>query len=419
MSSDLVSRAKLAGLAGQHFSGARDLYQSFGYPRTIGPREYLDVYKRQDIAGRIIDAFPNATWREPPTFDCDEVFQKSWDDLCNRVDVWSVLHRADRLAGIGHYGVILLGLDGAEDMASPARGSGYGVAYMQPHGEITADVARWDTRTNSPRFGRPHSYNITTGVNWTGAGGGQRMLTVHHSRVVHFAERSLEDVSLGIPRLEGVFNRLMDLDKLLGSGAEMYWQNAAMLIQLKADLEVQWDPEEAAALKEQIEEMQHGLRRWFRTRGVDAANIAPGLQGADPSTVIDRQLDMIAGTTAIPKRILIGSERGELSSTQDENNFDARVTERRQQHAGPNILKPFIMTGLKLGFLRGRFDGIEWPESDTLGEAARADIALKTAQAAAMYSSAPGSELLISPEEFRRTLGYDGPVPGIVEDDEI
>ncbi|BAQ70866.1 hypothetical protein NHU_03740 [Rhodovulum sulfidophilum] len=65
--------------------------------------------------------------------------------------------------------------------------------------------------------------------------------------MIHIAERALEDESIGTPRLERVWNRLMDLDKLLGGSAEMYRQNVAMLMHLKADLAVQWDPGEAEA----------------------------------------------------------------------------------------------------------------------------------------------------------------------------
>lgn len=415
--SNLTSRRKLANLAGQHFGGDRDLYRTNGYPRDLAVEDFFAAYERQDIAGRIVDAYPDATWREAP-----EVLgsvSASFSEADKKLGLWRTMHRADRLGNIGHYGIIVLGLDGGEPMDQPARGSDYNLLYVQPHSERTADIVRWDVRPDSPRFGRPYMYNVTMGVNWTGTGGGKHTIKVHHSRVIHFAERSLEDVSIGTPRLERIWNRLMDLDKLLGSSAEIYWQNAAMIMQLKADLDVQWDPAEAKALTDQIDEMQNGLRRWLRTRGIDAENIAPGLQGADPSNTIDRQLDMIAGATGIPKRILIGSEAGELASSQDENNFTGRVEERREQHAGPNIADVFIRRGLQLGFLSGDYQGIEWPENDTLGEKARAEIAAQNAQAIATYSNAPGAELVVSREEFRKTLGYDTPLPKVQEDENL
>ena len=417
--STLVSRKRLAGLSGQSFGGARDLYETMGYPRDLDAEDYVSSYLRQDIAARIVDAYPDATWREEPEFAADSAFKSAFEEMNKRLQVWRMMHRADRLGGLGHYGIILLGLDGGEDMATPARGKDYSLLYAQPHSERTAQIVRWDARPDSARFGKPHLYRITTGVNWTGAGAGQKSITVHHSRVIHFAERALEDESIGTPRLERVWNRLMDLDKLLGSSAEIYWQNAAMIMQLKADLEVQWDPQEAEVLKQQVEEMQHGLRRWLRTRGIEASNIAPGLQGSDPSNSIDKILDAISGASGIPKRILIGSERGELSSQQDENNWAGRIQERREQYAGPTIAEAFIARGQQLGFLPSGNVDIEWPESDTLGEQGRADIAQKKAMAVAAYVNTPGAELVVSPEEFRAWLGEKGQEPQMKPDDPL
>ncbi|ARC89979.1 hypothetical protein [Rhodovulum sp. MB263] len=54
--SALVSRKILAGRAGQSFNGARDLYETLGYPLSLTPEDYVDAYLRQDIASRIVDA---------------------------------------------------------------------------------------------------------------------------------------------------------------------------------------------------------------------------------------------------------------------------------------------------------------------------------------------------------------------------
>lgn len=416
--STLIPRRRLANLAGQHFSGDRDLYQTMGYPRYLTATDYVDSYLRQDIAAAIVDAYPDGTWREPPKITANDTLADEWRAIDDRMKLWRTLHRLDRLAGLGHYSVLLMGLDGGQPMEQPVKGQGFNLLYVQPHSERTAQVVAWDDDPTSARYGKPLKYRITTGVNWTGTGAGQKSLTVHHSRVIHVAERALEDESIGTPRLERVWNRLMDLDKLLGSSAEIYWQNSAMIMQLKADLEVQWDPEEADALTTQIDEMQNGLRRWLRTRGIEANNIAPGLQGSDASNTIDKLIDIIAGAVRIPQRILMGNEAGELASSQDENNWAGRIQERREQFASPTIAEPFIRQLQKYGILTGGAFGLEWPESDTLGEDARAEIALKKAQAVATFANAPGSELIATPEEMRGWLGETGSA-GFSEDDPL
>jgi hypothetical protein len=60
---------------------------------------------------------------------------------------------------------------------------------------------------------------------------------------------------------------------------------------------------------------------------------------------------MISAVTGIPKRILTGSERGELSSAQDKLEWIAYVTSRREEHNEPMILRPFIDKCIEIGVL--------------------------------------------------------------------
>lgn len=405
-------RAALAGQAGMHFGGQRDLYATMGYPRTLTIADFIESYERQDIAARIIDAFPDATWREAPDVQGDETFSAAFLAMAKKLKLWKALHRLDRLCGLGHYGVLFLGLDGGEAAHQPIDPNrSYNVVYIQPHSERTAEVSRWCDNPASSRFGKPELYRITAGVNWSGSGAGQKTFTAHWSRCIHVAERSLEDEAIGIPRIERIYNRLMDLDKLLGGSAEMYWQNAAMLLAFIAEPDVNWEPEEKAEMTEQLDQMMHGLRRHLRLRGVTPENLAPGLQSADPTGHIERQLDMIAGAVGIPKRILVGTERGELSSAQDENNWAARIAERREQYAGPDIIEEFVRVCQLLGALPKSCVEVVWPEADTLGEAGRADVAVKKADALQRYVNTPGAELLVAPGEMRTLLGFEPELP--------
>ena len=410
MVSDLTKRQQLAKLAGQHFGGERDLYQIMGYPRSLEALDYADAYKRGDLAARIVDAYPDSTWREAPDMVGSDAFKKEWEALEKKLHLFRTFHRLDRLTGMGHYGVLYLGLDGGEQPSQPTNGNNYNLLYLQPHSERTADVTQWEDDVSSPRYGMPKMYRITTGTNWRGAGAGQKVLTVHHSRVIHVAERALEDTAIGIPRLERIWNRLMDLDKLLGGSAEMYWQNVAMLLAFMADSDVEWEPDEKTDMADQLEELQNGLRRFLRLRGVTAEQLAPGLQGSDPNSHIDWQVKIISAATGIPQRLLLGNEAGELASSQDENNWAGKIAERREQFASPGIIEPFIQRGLKLGFLPEGYEYADWPESDMLGEQGRADVALKKAQAIATYANSPGSEFIVSPGEVRGWVGEEGEI---------
>jgi len=401
-----IPRKLLSMLTGQHFEGERDLYKVFGYPRALGVEDFRENYLRGDIAARIVDAYPDATWREPPdVLSRDETFRSKWAELVEDHNLYKTLHRLDKLCGLGHYSVLLVGVSGGEALDEPLKGGGNpNLLFLAPYGEYTAQIVAFDSRAESPRFGMPERYRLTIGADWPGITTGKVNLTTHHSRVVHIAENSLEDTFIGVPRMERIWNRLMDLDKLLGGSAEVYWQNAAQLLAFIADADVEWDPEEKADMATQLEELQHGMRRHLRLRGVTPENIAAGLQGVDPGPYVDKQLDILAGATGIPKRILIGSERGELASSQDETAWANRIGERREQFATPMILKPLIDKLQRVGILPAVDFEIRWPDSDTLGEEKRATIGLTKAQALKAYMESLGGEEIVPVAEFRTQM---------------
>lgn len=406
-----VARRLLERFAGVQFNGMRDLYLTLGYPREIAPAEFRGAYERGDLMARIIDAYPDATWREPPAVrkkgeQEGGSLELAVQALAKRVDLWGNMARLDRLMGLGHYGVLLLGLDGGEATDKPA-GKGYRLMYVTPHGETTAQIANWDSDPRSPRFGLPLLYRVTSGPAWGGVGGASTSLVVHYTRAIHVAERALEDKSIGQPRLCRIWNRCMDVDKLLGGGAEIFWQNASQLRAWVADKDAAFDPNDKAEVEQQLEELAHGLRRDVRLQGLTPHPLVADAQSANAAALIDKELDFIAGATGIPKRILIGSERGELSSEQDENNWHARVMERREQFATPYMVRPFIDRCMALGVLEKAEYDVVWPESDTLGEEKRATIAKTKAEAVAAYVGTPGTDMVIAPEEFRIWLGEE------------
>src|SRR3990167_9033618 len=114
--SPLVSRADLSARLGKQFGSARDLYAVLGYLTQPSVEHYLARYLRQDIAGTIVDAPPDATWRNPPRVCEDKdsstetAFEKAWSELAKRLKVWHYFNRIDRIAGIGSYGVLLIGV---------------------------------------------------------------------------------------------------------------------------------------------------------------------------------------------------------------------------------------------------------------------------------------------------------------------
>ena len=239
LESVLMSRSRLASAAGLTFGGARDVGEACGYPVELSVADYLPRYRRQDIARRIVHAYPNATWRDKPlvydteTAGSESPFEKAWDALVASARVYHYFKRVDRLAGVGRFGALVMGVnDGKELFAELKRATV--LMYMVPYGEGNVGVDGFVTDRKDPRYGLPARYTIrpvsasSAGYRAPMAAGGigpvAGTLKAHWTRVIHVADDCEESDVFGVPRLECVYNRLLDLEKVLGGSAEAYWR---------------------------------------------------------------------------------------------------------------------------------------------------------------------------------------------------
>lgn len=425
-------RNQLAAFLGYSHEGNRDLYNVLGYPKQLVTEQLMTMYLRNPIANRIVHAFPAATWRTPPIIrdeagDSPISTEKSYSPFVEAVDtLWNkhriqlFVERADRLGSIGQFGVLLMGFRDGKRLDEPLEEGNHPLLYLQAYSQNATVVQEWDQNEQSPRFGRPTFYTLQRSK-LNGQESSQiKSLRVHHSRVIHIAERLDEDEVYATPRLMPVYNHLMDLEKVLGSSAETFWLNARPGLGLFADADAQLSDESVAAMKAQAEEYEHQLRRMLTMQGVTAQQFQALV--ADPKPNIDGLLDVIAGGVGIPKRILIGSERGELSSSQDENNWATRITERRDNFATPSIIMPLIeklqLTG-NLPEPEGDW-WTEWPEAEALGPEREANINLTKSNTLKNYVTSPGADIIVQPDEFRtKFLGLESqPEDAISLDDE-
>lgn len=408
--------------------GQRDLYKQFGYPRLLNLDTFVGMYERNDIATRIIRAFPAATWRDPPSI-YDEAgsspnpededyspFVENVDDLFETFQIWSVLEKVDRLSSIGQYGLLVLGFNDAMAMDQPLTGNPK-LIYLQAYMQRNITVQKFVTDPKDPRFGKPEYYTVQTGAYGIQQSTSVRSFRVHHSRCIHIAEFLDQDDTFGMPRLEPVINRLMDLEKVIGGSAEMYWLNASRGVALTADADANIDGAALADMKSQLDEFDNQLRRNLALQGVTATQLQTAIEDASP--VIGNILDLIAGSIGMPKRIMLGSEMGQLASGQDENNWADRTNERRKTYAGPRILKPFLRIMIDTGNLiepAGQF-WIDWPDSAASPEK-QANLGNTRSTMLRNYCSTPGAEIVVPVAEFRKDFMGLPPVSDYEETEE-
>lgn len=404
----LVSRVEWGRNAGLSYFDpttgkyGRSMNEALGYSPVLTYADYRARYERGGIAERIVEAYPRATWggeiyfQENPDPNDYTPFEQAADDLFDRLGAWNKLRRADVLAGLGDYSVILIGARTSGSLETPlTKVSGPdAILYLSPGPQVGAKIESVEMDKNSDRFGLPLFYSVNIGTAQNA-----EFTKVHWARVIHVAEGALENDLFGKPRLRAVWNRLDDLDKILGGGAEAAWKRMDPGLQVDIDPEIELTPEEEDRLDAELDEYHHGARRHLRTRGGKISPLAANVAAfASNATAI---MEQISGTSGIPRRILIGSERGELSSLQDRDNWSDRVTERRREFAAPlilSILQRFIDIGA-LPQPAGKVS-VVWPEIEELNSAQKATVAGALANANQAQFNSDG-RIIIEPDEIR------------------
>jgi hypothetical protein len=350
-------RLRSAYQSGLQHGGTRDMYNTFGWKRSLEFADFAAKYDRQDIAGRVVDSYPDACWSDPPRVEGGDTFNKAWQALTgddSQVPVFAALSDLDKLSRLGRYAIMIIGYDDGTNLAQPVPVSTRErkLVYLQPYAEDVVQIKEYETRQNNPRFGMPTIYTIMPGAIPVGEGpktplpGTQNMsptsFDVHASRVLHVADGIRGSRVFGRSCLEPIYNILDDLLKVTGGASETFWLTGNRGLHVDIDKDMTLAAEAEDDLAAEIEEYESQLRRIIRTRGVKINSL--GSEVADPRGVFDVLLSLLSARTGIPKRILAGSEAGQLASSQDRAEWACRVGERTSRHTEPYIFKPFLFS---------------------------------------------------------------------------
>lgn len=405
--SEIVARAMLMSRLGQSFGTKRDLYDSLGYEKNPSFDVYWWRYKRTSMGKRIIQAYPKACWqREPQVQENQEsnqtAFETAWSKFMDEFKVIQVLRRFDTLLGIGWYGVLYFGFSGI-DPAQPLS-PGESLLYIRPFTSSTAEIGDLEKDKTNPRYGLPINYKIKmAGINQTDSS----TTIVHYTRVLHVAEDIAEGEILGTPRLEACLNDLQSLDYVIGGSGEMFWRGAfpGHAFTAKDGFSFPTEGAEKKKMEDEMDEYIHGLKRYMKLKGVDIHDFS--VQATSPEAHFNTLISSISAATNIPKRILVGSERGELASTQDRDNWADAVSERQVNFCEPCILRPFIdylIENRVLPAPSGEQYKIAWPPIQDPSSQETATVAKTVAEALNTYTSGAAETVMPLPFFLRRYL---------------
>lgn len=415
----------------------RDIDDECGYPPSrytgyVNPSIYQQLFDREPVAARVVELYPSECWQVAPLVfededpDIETPFEAGIQQLMKWLrgeesrfggdtgnPLWEYLYRADLMSGLGSYGVIFLGLDDGRPFSEPAETrAGQKLLYLRVFPEMQAQVTVFNQDHNHPRYGLPETYRLvfndpreqSAGI--AAIGYQATALNVHWSRVIHVADNLHSSEVFGIPRMRPVLNRLLDLRKVYGGSAEMYWRGAFPGYSTEADPRFAGDYD-LSGLQDQLEQYMNGLQRYLAVVGFNIKSLAP--QVVDPSRQIAAQIEAICIKLGCPVRVFRGSERGELASSQDDAQWNDQLRRRQNGHITPRIIVPFLDRLIGLGVLASPSEAgyqVQWPDLDSQTDQQRADIAMKRAQAISFYQTS-NAQSLIDPVDFLcRVLGY-------------
>lgn len=273
--------------------------------------------------------------------------------------------------------------------------------FIRVFPESLAKISKLEGDINSPRYGQPLCYNITlhdpnqgeygsivssSPSSTVGVTARTQEVEVHWTRVIHITDNRGSSEIFGTPRMEPVLNNILGLQKLYCGSPEMYWKGAffGLSIESHPDLgvDVQFDEDSVRGM----ENYMNGLQRYLNIVGASIKTLAP--QVVDPTPMIAVQLQAIAIKLGIPMRKLMGSERGEMASTQDDADWDDEIRERQKGYITPCMVVPLVDRLIHAKVLtEPQGYSVHWPDLKTQTDTEKANVALTRTQALVQYAT--------------------------------
>jgi hypothetical protein len=439
--SALAQRYQLASYMGfDSYGGLRNFFQALGFKEQLTVQDYRQRYKRGGIAKTLIDRLPEEMWDDgvyirESEYDPNNLSEYEIESarLWERLSIDSRLMKADKLAGLGSYSVVLIGVkETGEDLSQPlSRLNGPDdIIYLLQYAEDNAKVLSLVTKTNDPLFGRPEFYEINTISNVSASStfhSAQSSTTpkkVHRSRIIHVAHGLLESDWIGTPDLEASWNDLDSLFKIAWGGPEAAWRKMDMGIQW--DVDPEYDQTTPAAqellrkMNNDIVEMRHQLRRDIKTSGVTAKPLAGTVDKYGPNG--EFAIKLIAGTNCLPYTMLVGEELGLRAGENNRESLNIAVQGRRKQIGTPLVRqlqdRLISVNGLPKPRSKDGKYNVVWGVEEELGEEAKAGLAKLYADANKAQSEAGGG-LMWETNEIRDKVGDEPKPEEEIEEEEI
>jgi hypothetical protein len=337
---------RVASALGLSHDGKRDIYDIYGYPKSLGGssgfEKMYSYCRRQGIANRLTFGMAKRCWRDGFNVLSDEEDKKSLvltEEIkkLNRKGLAKKLEQADILNRIGRFSVLLVGVPDGRDLIEEVgvvRGDGFKSIFFKAYAYDGITIHSYETDILSPRFNLPLIYSVqrgqTRGDNEKDNSSAEALL-VHWSRIVHLNENALDSEIEGMGYLEPIFNRILDLDKACGGSSEAYFRNAKGKIAFEVDKDFASSlvkKEYKDAFQEGAENFTNQFKDHITALGSKVSSI--DTPHASPLDTVKVLLWEISGYSGFPIRILTGEGSGQLAGSEDQLAVNQVVADRQR-----------------------------------------------------------------------------------------
>lgn len=413
----MIDRQRAASL-GVNGSAKHDHYRDFGWPETVDFAQLKQMYQRNPLATAAVEAHIEKVWESSPIlFEAEEAHAETQTEAdfkawAEDIRLWQKVAEADRRSMIGDYAALILRIaDGRR--WSEEIGSVSGIADIWdviPAWQDELTPSEWDMDQTSRRYGQPLTYQYQERPDPTvKSGAPARQVTIHWTRVVIWSGTGGLD---GKSILRPGYNALLDVEKVVGGGAEGFWKNARQSLNLEIDPAADF-MKLAQSLGVQTHELGDKINSiaddWLS--GFDKSLMLQGIKAnalnitlPQPEYYQSGPTQLFAASVRIPLRVMIGNMTGERASTEDERSWAKRCNGIRDSEKRP-LLKAVLNRFEKCGALPERDYYLEWSDltEGTISE--RLENAGKMA-VINRDSSGTGVEAPFSADEIREAAGY-------------
>jgi hypothetical protein len=368
----------LRGIHGTRDTKHTQAWDDYGYKNTLEFEDHYQMYRRFGIAKAGIKMPVNMCWKTFPKImqgeegDADERKDSTeWEAVIKKIfsknSLMRKLKRVDEFQRVGHYGAFVVQVRGNAQQATWNKPLDRirvdQIVKFIPLYEVQLKPTEWDNNEQSERYGQPLTYQFQESElnDSTTQDNRLRSVTVHHSRVIIFAEGADDDSIYGVPANEAGFNDLITMEKIIGAGGEGFWKSAAMKTVYTNTSKDAPAPsiEEVDEMDSAISDFVSGLDKHLMINGFDPKVLSASM--ADPKQPFSIALQSYSAGIEVASKLLVGSQEGKLASEEDAR-FTMSAMQSRREDWGSIMVSSAVDWLMDHGIIQRSEYYIEWDD---------------------------------------------------------